>query len=103
MSGGGDVDAEVFHTVKIRFCDCRFGQDIAAVDGVVECLAGVEEWERFGVDRLACCEDRVVEKLDLAGCKGFPLGCDMLEAAERTLVGRFEENLVDGEANFWWQ
>ncbi len=48
---------------------------------IVESLAGVEEGERFGMDRFARCEDRVVEQGDVR-VSGFGI----LGAAQRTLA-----------------
>lgn len=69
----------------------------------MEHLAGVEERKCFGMDLLACCKDRVVEKLDLTGCECLSLGYNVLEAVERVLVSRSEQESVNRKTKLWWQ
>ena len=61
LKGEGDVDADVLHPLQILLLDTRLAKDAIELGGVVESLTCVEEWERFGVNSLACCEDGGVE------------------------------------------
>lgn len=80
MGGDGDFDADVPHPFQVRFFDSWSAENTVELGGVVEGLAGVEEWECFGMDHLACSEDRVVEEI------GLYVGWTPLEAAERALA-----------------
>lgn len=98
VEAGGDADAEALHTAQVRFLDARLPVCCAAaLRGVVEGVAGVEEGERFGVDGLACLEDRVVENLVRPWSVRW---CDVVEAAQRTILNACERVFVDGEADF---
>ena len=73
LSIDADFNAEVLHQTQMRWQDCRLAKDTVELCGPVEGLAGVEEWERFGIDGLAGSEDGVVELCDRtpSSCFGF--------------------------------
>ena len=95
FGGDGDLDTDVLHALQVRFQYLRLAKQTVELGGVVKGSTCVEEWERFGVDHLACCEDRAVGKFDLLS------GSDILQAAERALVSDTEQTLVDRKAEFW--
>lgn len=101
LKGAGDVDTDVLHPLQILLLDRRLAKDTIELGGVVEGLTCVEEWERFGVDRLACCEDGDVEYIEEERYWGF-WGYEVFDAAERTFVVGGEGEPVDGEADFGW-
>lgn len=114
IGGDGDADAEVLHPSQIRFRDIRSLKYTVELCGVVKGMACVEERERFGVDRLARSEDRVVKNLvrdcpvlgwnlveTTQDCPG--LGWKLVETTQRALFTTCERQLVDGEADFWRQ
>ncbi len=80
MGGDGDFDADVLDPFHVCFFDGWSAESAVELGGVVEGVAGVEDWECFGVDHLACSEDRVVEEL------GSFVGWKPLAAAERALA-----------------
>lgn len=100
IGGDGDADAEVLHPSQIRFRDIRSLKYTVELCGVVKGMACVEERERFGVDRLARSEDRVVKNL-VRDCP--VLGWNLVETTQRALFTTCERKLVDGEADFWRQ
>ena len=70
----------------------------------MEGLACVEDWEGFGINRLARCEYRGVEQFGASRRGGASLGCDVREAAaESAPVSTSKQKTVDSEANLWWQ
>ena len=95
FGGDGDLDTDVLHPFQVRLQYLRLAKQTVELCGVVKGSTCVEEWERFRVDHLACCEDRAVGKLDPFS------GCDILKAAERALVSDTEQTLVGCKAEFW--
>lgn len=94
LSAEGYFDADVLDHVQMRLQDCRLAKDAINLGGEVEGLAGIEDRKRFGVDYLAGCENRVVEKLDVSRISGF---C-FLGAAQYAFIA--QQSLVDDTANF---
>lgn len=99
LSVDADFNAEVLHQPQMRWQDCRLAKDTVELSGVVEGLARVEEWERFGIDGLAGSENGIVESWDRAhsSCFGF------VEATQCTLAGDAEYGFVEKEADLWRQ
>ena len=99
LSLDGDFDAEVLDPSRMRFQEIRLAKKPVELGRIVELLAGIEEWERFGTNSLAGPKDCVVKKSEIRCFSGF----GVFEAAECMVTDDAEQSLVYQTANFWRQ
>ena len=92
----GDFDAYTLDPSRMPFQESRLVEESVRVDGVVDLLAGVEEWEGFGTNSLARSKDCVVDEFYVRRSSSFCVP----EAAQCTCADDIEQSFVDHTANF---